>query len=83
MNRTKKEDIMIEITAGVEGMMCQNCEAHVTKAIEKNFKTKSVKASRDANQVVILAKKEIGEDELKAVIKDAGYEMTSYSRNEK
>lgn len=67
---------MVKITVGVEGMMCGNCEAHVNEAIQKKFQVKQVKASHTDNQVVIIAKDEIPEAELKAVIEECGYNMT-------
>ena len=38
---------MFKTTVKINGMMCQNCEAHMTEAFKKNFKTKSVTSSHD------------------------------------
>jgi len=70
----KEENQMVKTTVKVEGMMCEHCEAHVQKAVEKNFDIESVKADRNAKEAVILSKAPLDAAALKAAIEDAGYE---------
>lgn len=67
---------MKKFIVGVEGMMCQNCEAHMNKAIEENFDVKKVQSSHEKKQCVIVAEN-INEDKLKAVIEETGYKFIS------
>ena len=67
---------MVTMTIGVSDMMCNNCEKHVNEAIKKAFKVKKVESSFEKKETVITAKEAIPEEELKAVITDAGYNFT-------
>lgn len=67
---------MKKFIVGVEGMMCQNCEAHMNKAIEKNFDVKKVQSSHEKKQCVIVVEN-INEDKLKTVIEETGYKFIS------
>lgn len=69
---------MVKITLGVEGMMCNMCEAHTNDAIRNNFKVKKVSSSHSENKTEIIAPGEIPEDALRKVITDTGYKLTSY-----
>lgn len=71
--------IMYEIILGVEGMRCGMCEAHVNDAIRNNFKVKKVESSHDKSRTVILSEEEIAQDQLKSVIGEIGYNVTSFS----
>ncbi len=66
---------MVTMTIGVSDMMCNNCEKHVNEAIKKAFKVKKVESSFEKKETVITAKEAIPEEELKAVITDAGYQF--------
>lgn len=66
---------MFKITAKVEGLKCPKCEKHVSEAIKEAFPVKKVVASHMDKEVLITTKAEIPADELKEVIKEAGYEM--------
>ena len=69
---------MAKITLGVEGMMCPHCEARVNKCITEKFAPQSVTADHESNSVVISAQDAIAQEDLKKVIEEAGYTMTSY-----
>ena len=58
---------MVKMTLGVDGMMCNMCEAHVNEAIRNAFTVKKVSSSQ-----------EIPEEKLSAVIGETGYKLTSY-----
>ena len=69
---------MAKIILGVEGMMCPHCEAHVKEDIINAFHPTSVEAKHEENSVIISAPEAIPENDLKNVITNAGYTMTSY-----
>lgn len=70
---------MVKMTLGVEGLMCRNCEKHVTEALTKGFDVKKVTASHEDKQVVVIAEQELDEEKLKTCVKGAGYEMVSFT----
>ncbi len=69
---------MVKITLGVDGMMCNMCEAHVNEAIRNAFTVKKVSSSHKKGLTEIVAEEEIPEEKLSAVIGETGYKLTSY-----
>lgn len=67
---------MVKITATVEGMMCRNCENHVSEAVKKAFGAKEVTSDHEKNTTEIIAKEPVDEAKLREVIEEAGYRMT-------
>ena len=70
---------MVKITVGIEGMACGMCEAHINEAVRNAFQVKKVASSHAKKQTVILAEKDIPEQELKSVVAKAGYDAVSVS----
>ena len=70
---------MYKIIIGVDGMMCNMCEAHVNDKIRNTFKVKKVESSHSKNETVIIAKEEIPKEALEKAIEETGYKLTSYS----
>ena len=70
---------MVKITVGIEGMACGMCEAHINEAVRNAFQVKKVASSHTKKQTVILAEKDIPEQELKSVVAKAGYDAVSVS----
>ncbi|MCR5652982.1 MAG: hypothetical protein K6F88_04185 [Ruminococcus sp.] len=70
---------MVKITLGVDGMMCNMCEAHTNDAIRNSFKVKKVSSSHKDKKTEIIAHEEIPKEELEKVISETGYKLTSYS----
>lgn len=70
---------MVKITLGVEGMACGMCEAHINEAVRNDFPVKKVTSSHTKKQTVIIAEKDISEQELKSTVARAGYEVVSVS----
>ena len=70
---------MVKITVGIEGMACGMCEAHINEAVRNAFQVKKVTSSHTKKQTVIIAEKDIPEQELKNVIVKAGYDAVSVS----
>ncbi|MBP3315131.1 MAG: heavy metal translocating P-type ATPase [Clostridia bacterium] len=63
------------VTLTVEGMMCNNCKAHVEKALLSVKGVKSVDAVLDTKTVTVTAKESVNEDTLKAAVTTAGYKV--------
>lgn len=70
---------MVKITVGVDGMQCGMCEAHVNDAVRRAFPVKKVSSSHTKGLTVILSEQPIGEQALRDVIGQTGYEVTSFS----
>ena len=70
---------MVKITAGIEGMACGMCEAHINEAVRNTFQVKKVLSSHTKKQTVIIAEKDIPEQGLKNVVAKAGYDAVSIS----
>ncbi|MCM1104977.1 MAG: copper resistance protein CopZ [Clostridium sp.] len=68
---------MVKITLGVEGMACSMCEAHINEAVRNAFPVKKVTSSHTKKQTVILAEKEIPEQQLRDAVAKTGYEVVS------
>lgn len=68
---------MVKIKVGIDGMACGMCEAHINEAVRNTFPVKKVTSSHTKKETVILAEKEIPEPELRKVVEEAGYEVTS------
>jgi heavy metal translocating P-type ATPase len=59
----------------VEGMMCNNCKAHVEKALLALKGVKSAEASLESKTVSVVVKDSVSEDTLKAAVTAAGYKV--------
>ena len=46
---------MVKITAGIDGMACGMCEAHINEAVRNAFPIKKVTSSHTRKETVILA----------------------------
>ena len=68
---------MVKITVGIEGMACGMCETHINEAVRNAFQVKKVTSSHSKKQTVILAEKDIPEQELKNMVAKAGYSVVS------
>ncbi|MBQ2999574.1 MAG: HAD-IC family P-type ATPase, partial [Clostridia bacterium] len=75
----KENDTMLgktkTVTFGVEGMMCNNCKAHVEKALAELKGVKSAEADLDAKNVTVVCKETLSEEKLKDAVKAAGYKV--------
>lgn len=70
---------MVKITVRIEGMACGMCEAHINEALRNAFQVKKVTSSHTKKQTVILAEKDIPEQDLKNVVAKAGYDVVTVS----
>lgn len=67
-----------EITVNVKGMVCSMC----AQGIEKKFKAAGMESVHvDLDQKVVhLSGKDLGDDEIKKIITEAGYNVAGISR---
>ena len=56
-------------------MMCNNCKAHVEKALLGVKGVKSAEAVLDSKEVTVVAKEAVSEESLKAAVVAAGYKV--------
>lgn len=63
------------VAFSVEGMMCNNCKAHVEKALLAVKGVKSAEASLENKNVVVAVKDSVSEKTLKKAVTDAGYKV--------
>lgn len=68
---------MIQTTIGIDGMMCEMCEAHINDAIRKNFTVKSAKSNRKKKQCVVVSDAPLDEQRIRSVIANTGYDLLS------
>lgn len=69
---------MTETTIGIDGMMCDMCEAHINDAIRRHFTVKSAKANRRKKCCVVVSEEPLDEAEVRRVIADTGYDFLSF-----
>ena len=71
----RKEDFTMEKTIHVKGMTCPHCVKHVTKALSGMDGVSDVVVDLEAGTATFSAAREIPNNELAAVLDDAGYEL--------
>lgn len=74
---------MYKITIGIDGMMCSNCEKHVTDKFESIDGIKKVRASAKDKEAVVTSNTVIDEAEAKKLVEECGYKFLSYKCEEK
>lgn len=72
----KKEETAMTKTVIIEGMMCQNCVKHATKALND---LPGVTATVDLESKTATVTGEVSDEAIKKAIAEAGYEVTSIS----
>jgi len=73
--KSESEDKTMTKTIYVEGMMCMHCVKHVNDALAKIDGVTKVDVNLEGKSATIEADRDITDEELKAVITEAGYEM--------
>lgn len=63
------------VTFGVEGMMCNNCRAHVEKALLEVKGVRAAAADLESKTVTVTVKESVSEEALKAAVTAAGYKV--------
>ena len=78
-NKSKIEENGMKKTLKIEGMMCPRCVAHVTKALEGVEGVASVDVNLKKKTAVVELNAEVLDENLTAVITEAGYEVKKIS----
>jgi Cu2+-exporting ATPase len=73
----RKEEMNMEKTLKIEGMMCGHCEANVKKALEKIDGVVSATADHEAGTAVVTLNKEVDNAVLKKAVEDEDYKVTA------
>ncbi len=73
INIIESEEMEMEITLKVEGMMCHHCEAHVKKALEKVDGVTEAIADHESGTVTVKLSKEIDRQLLVSAVTEQGY----------
>ncbi|MBR2024065.1 MAG: heavy-metal-associated domain-containing protein [Clostridia bacterium] len=66
-------------TLKIEGMMCQHCVAHVTKALQGVEGVASVDVNLKKKTATVELAQDVSDDTLTAVVTDAGYTVKKIS----
>ena len=69
------EEKEMKKTIDIDGMMCQHCVAHVTKALEGVEGVAKADVSLENNNAVVELANDVSDDVLTKAITDAGYEV--------
>ena len=77
--KTETEENDMKKTLKIEGMMCQHCVAHVTKALQGVEGVIAVDVNLKKKIAVVELGKEVLNETLTKTIVDAGYEVKSIS----
>ena len=73
-NKTgKKEEEIMQKTLRVEGMMCDHCVSHVTKALQGVEGVESVDVNLKKKTAVVTFSEPVPDEKLTAAVADAGY----------
>ncbi len=67
---------------GVDGMMCGQCESHVSALLRKIDGALIVKASHFKNQATIFSPRPIQKDEVERALEGSGYRLLSFGCGE-
>ena len=66
-------------TLKIEGMMCQRCVAHVTKALQEMEGVASVEVNLKKKTAIVELSAEISDETFISTITEAGYEVKKIS----
>jgi len=72
----KKENVTMEKTISIEGMMCGHCEATVKKALESIDGVLSADVSHDKGTAVVTLAEEVDNSVLKKAVEDKDFKVT-------
>lgn len=61
----------------IEGMMCQHCVQHVSKALQGVKGVDKVEVSLEKKEARVSGTEPLSDAELKAAVKEAGYDVTA------
>ena len=70
---------MYRTIVGIDGMMCNMCEEHVSSALKRALGLSKVSASHKRNQAVLISAEPLAEREIREALKPTGYKVLSFS----
>lgn len=73
--KKKQEEVKMERTMKIEGMMCGHCEATVKKCLEALPEVAEAAVSHEAGTAVVTLNAEIADDVLKKTVEDKDYRV--------
>ena len=76
-NRKEKENITMEKTMKIEGMMCGHCEARVKKCLEALPEVITAVVSHEAGTAVVTLNAELTEEVLRKTVEAQDYTVLS------
>ncbi|MCR5587846.1 MAG: cation transporter, partial [Lachnospiraceae bacterium] len=74
-NNTNEGGSKMTVTLNIEGMMCEHCEAHAKKELEKIEGVKVNEISHEKGIAVVEAPETVSVADFKAAVEEAGYEL--------
>ncbi len=77
INSIKKENLNMEKTLNITGMMCGHCEARVKKALEAVDGVAEAIVSHEKGNAIVKLSKDVSDEVLKKAVTDQDYEVTS------
>jgi copper chaperone CopZ len=78
----KKENIKMKTIVVVGGMMCKNCERHVTEALGAVKGVDEVLVDLNSGNVTLYSAKKLDDNQLKTAVEDAGYTVIKIAHND-
>lgn len=75
----EKENMIMEKTMEIKGMMCGHCEATVKKALEKIEGVEEAIVSHEQGTAIVKMSEEVSDEVLKQVVEDRDYEVVKIS----
>ena len=73
--KSQQEELTMEITMKIEGMMCGHCEAAVKKALEAVSSVESAEVSHEKGTAVVKLKEQTDFEVLKKAVEDQDYKV--------
>lgn len=71
----KQEEIKMQKTMRIEGMMCGHCEARVRKVLEALKGVEVAKVSHESGTAVVVLKEDVADEILKKAVEDQDYKV--------
>ena len=71
--RKKQEEMTMEKTMKIEGMMCGHCEASVKKALEALAEVEAAEVSHEKGTAVVTLRSEVSDEVLKKAVEEKDY----------
>ena len=73
----QKQEVTMEKTLKIEGMMCGHCEARVQKCLEALSEVESANVSHESGTAVVTLNAEIADSTLQKAVEDQDYKVLS------